>query len=182
MTDVSLCFEVHQPIRLKKEFFWESSSLKRVPPGSLMDFYFDDLENGRIFNRVSSKCYLPANRIILDEIKRFENAEKPFKVAYSISGIFLDQCRRYNPDVLDSFARLIDTGKAEVMEQTYYHSLASLYEDKQEFYEQVKMHRELIWDTFAVRPTTFRTPSFCTTTRSHEWWRAWATGPSSQKE
>ncbi len=155
MTDVSLCFEVHQPIRLKKEFFWEGSSLKRVAPGRLMDFYFDDQENRRIFNRVSSKCYLPANRIILDEIKRFGNAEKPFKVAYSISGVFLDQCRRYNPEVLDSFARLIDTGKAEVMEQTYYHSLASLYEDKQEFYEQVKMHRELIWDIFATRPTTF---------------------------
>ena len=41
------------------------------------------------------------------------------------------------------------------MEQTYYHSLASLYEDKAEFFEQVKMHNELIWDIFGLIPTTF---------------------------
>ncbi len=155
MTDVSLCFEVHQPVRLKKGFFWEGLPLRKVASGHLKDSYFDDQENRRIFNRISSKCYLPTNRIILDEIKRFENAEKPFKVAYSFSGVFLDQCRRHNPEVLESFVSLIDTGKAEVMEQTYYHSLASLYEDKQEFFEEVKMHRELIWDTFGLKPTTF---------------------------
>jgi alpha-amylase len=155
MTDISLCFEVHQPIRLKKGFFWEGLSLRRVAPGRLMDFYFDDQENGRIFNRVSSKCYLPTNSIILDEIKRFQNTEKPFKVAYSFSGVFLDQCKRYNPEVLNSFLRLADTGMVEVMEQTYYHSLSSLYEDKKEFFEQVKMHREIIWDIFALRPSTF---------------------------
>jgi len=43
----------------------------------------------------------------------------------------------------------------EVMEQTYYHSLASLYDDPLEYIEQIKMHRELIWDIFALRPTTF---------------------------
>jgi alpha-amylase len=42
-----------------------------------------------------------------------------------------------------------------LVEQTYYHSLASLYEDKQEFFEEVKMHGELIWDTFGLKPTTF---------------------------
>jgi alpha-amylase len=51
--------------------------------------------------------------------------------------------------------RLVDTGKVEVMEQTYHHSLASLYDEKSEFYDEVKMHRELIWDIFSKRPTTF---------------------------
>jgi alpha-amylase len=155
MTDVSLCFEVHQPIRLKKGFFWNGSPLKKVALGRLMDFYFDEQENHRIFDRISSKCYLPTNRIILDEIRRFENSEKPFKVAYSFSGVFLDQCSRYSPDVLESFIKLIDTGKAEVMEQTYYHSLSSLYNDKQEFFDEVKMHKEQIWDIFGLRATTF---------------------------
>jgi alpha-amylase len=155
MTDISLCFEVHQPIRLKRGFFWDGYPLKKVRPGQLMDFYFDEAENRRIFDRISSKCYLPTNQIILDEIKRFENAEKSFKVAYSFSGVFMDQCKRYQPEVLDSFIDLIDTGNAEVMEQTYYHSLASLYEEKQEFFDEVKMHRELIWDIFGLRPTTF---------------------------
>lgn len=154
MTDVALCFEVHQPLRLRKEFFWRRSLMKEVVP-ELQEFYFDDAENRRIFDRVSEKCYLPANEVILDCIRRHEGSERPFKVAYSFSGIFLEQCRRWRPEVLDSFSRLVDTGMVEVMEQTYYHSLASLYDGPEEFTEQVGMHRELIWDLFSLRPTTF---------------------------
>ncbi len=155
MTYVSLCFEVHQPLRLKKSFFWDRLQLKEVVPSDLFDFYFDGAENRRIFERVSSKCYLPANRIILEAIKKLEGAENPFKAAYSFSGVFLDQCRKYKPEVLDSFIKLVDTGLVEVLEQTYYHSLTSLFYDKTEFFEQVKMHRELVWDLFGFRPTTF---------------------------
>ncbi len=154
MTLISLCFEVHQPLRLNKNFFWDSSLHREVVP-DWREFYFDDSENKRIFERVSDKCYLPANKVILEGIQKHEGSDKPFKVAYSFSGIFLEQCRRYRPEVLDSFVELVETGQVEVMEQTYYHSLASLYEDAQEFYEQVKMHQELIWDIFAVKPTTF---------------------------
>ena len=154
MTLVSLCFEVHQPQRLKKNFFWDNSPLKEVVP-NLQEFYFDDSENRRIFERVSDKCYLPANEVILKCIRKHEGSDRPFKVAYSFSGVFLEQCRAYRPDVLDSFVRLVETGMVEVMGQTYYHSLASLYEDKAEFFDQVKMHKELIWDTFGMHPTTF---------------------------
>ncbi|MCP1392794.1 MAG: alpha-amylase [Methanothrix sp.] len=155
MTDVSLCFEVHQPLRLRKDFFWDGSPMRRVEPDQIFDFYFDDPENRRIFERVSEKCYLPANQIILEKISRYQDSERPFKTAYSFSGVFLDQCERYNPEVLESFARLVDTGMVEVLEQTYHHSLASLYEDGREFSEQVKMHRERIWDSFGVRPRIF---------------------------
>jgi len=154
MTDVSLCFEVHQPVRLNRDFFWGRSALKEVVP-DLQSFYFDHAENRRIFDRVSNKCYLPANEVILDAIHRHEGSDKPFKVAYSFSGIFLEQCRKFRPEVLDSFVRLVETGLVEVLEQTYYHSLTSLYEEKEEFFEQVKMHRELIWEIFGLRPTTF---------------------------
>jgi len=154
MTDVSLCFEVHQPLRLNKNFFWQRSLLKEVVP-DLQDFYFDNQENKRIFDRVSSKCYLPANKVILENIRKHDGSDRPFRVTYSFSGIFLEQCQKFRPDVLDSFVKLVETGQVEVMEQTYYHSLTSLYEDKQEFFEQVRMHREMIWDLFGLRPTTF---------------------------
>ncbi len=154
MTDVSLCFEVHQPLRLDKNFFWQRSLFKGVVP-DLQDFYFDKQENERIFDRVSSKCYLPANKVILESIHKHEVSDRPFKVAYSFSGIFLEQCQKFRQDVLDSFIKLVETGQVEVMEQTYYHSLTSLYEEKHEFFEQVRMHREMIWDLFGLRPTTF---------------------------
>ena len=154
MTLVSLCFEVHQPLRLKKNFFWEGYPLKEVVP-DLREFYYDDAENKRIFERVSEKCYLPANQVILESLRKHEGSDRPFKVAYSFSGTFLEQCKSFRPEVLDSFVRLVETGLVEVMEQTYYHSLASLYEDKSEFFDEVKMHREMIWDIFGRRPTTF---------------------------
>ena len=154
MTLVSLSFEVHQPIRLKKNFFWDGY-LNRQVVADLWKYYFDDPENRRIFERVSDKCYLPANRAILEGIKKLEGTDRPFKVAYSFSGVFLEECQRYRQDVLDSFAALVETGMVEVMEQTYYHSLTSLYDEPQEYIEQIKMHRELIWDIFALRPTTF---------------------------
>ena len=154
MTLVSLSFEVHQPIRLRKNFFWDGYLNRQVVP-DLSAYYFDEPENRRIFDRVSDKCYLPANRAILEGIKKLKETDRPFKVAYSFSGVFLEECQRYRPDVLDSFSGLVETGMVEVMEQTYYHSLASLYDDPGEFIEQIKMHRELIWDIFALRPTTF---------------------------
>lgn len=141
-------------MRLKRDFFWCGMPLRRAA-SNLQDFYFDDSENRRIFERVSSKCYLPANSTILEGIKKFESTDRPFKVAYSFSGVFLDQCMKYKPEVLDSFVSLVETGQVEVMEQTYYHSLSSLFDNKQEFHEQVRMHRELIWDLFGIAPTTF---------------------------
>ena len=155
MPDISLCFEVHQPLRLKKSFFWERSSFRKVEAGKLFDFYFDDQVNRRIFERISDKCYLPANKILLEEINRLKETDRPFKVAFSLSGIFVDQCRRYKPEVLDSFVRLVDTGHVELLEQTYYHSLTSLYPEKEEFLEQIKMHRELVWEVFGQRPEVF---------------------------
>jgi len=137
-----------------KIFSWQRSQLKEVVP-DLRDFYFDHTENRRIFERVSEKCYLPANEVIFESLRKHEGSDRPFKVAYSFSGIFLEQCRRFRPEVLDSFVKLVETGLVEIMEQTYYHSLSSLYEEKQEFFEQVSMHRELIWDLFGLRPVTF---------------------------
>jgi len=155
MTDVCLCFEVHQPLRLRKDFFWGGSPMRKIEPRQISDFYSDDPENRRIFNRVAEKCYLPTNEIILEEIRRHQDSERPFKAAYSFSGVFLDQCERYNPQVLESFTQLVETGMVEVLEQTYHHSLASLYEDGREFAEQVKMHRERIWDAFGTKPRIF---------------------------
>lgn len=117
--------------------------------------YFNDTENRRIFERVSRKSYLPANRIILEAINHYKETEHPFKAAYSLSGVFIDQCQRYCPAVLDSFADLVDTGMVEMLDQTYYHSLASLYDDNAEFSEQVKMHREAVWDLFGQKPEVF---------------------------
>lgn len=114
--------------------------------------YFDHHKNKEIMLKVARKCYLPANQMILDMINQNNGR---FKAAYSITGVALDQFAEYCPEVIDSFRKLVDTGYVELLDETYYHSLAFLY-SRREFREQVALHRKKIKDIFGVTPQVFR--------------------------
>ena len=75
--------------------------------------------------KVARKCYLPANEKMLELIERFDGQ---FKVAYSITGIALEQMHSYAPDVIESFQKLVATGCVELLAETYHHSLCSIYD------------------------------------------------------
>lgn len=118
--------------------------------------YFNDesgtsLDNQAIIKKVAGKCYLPANAVILENIKNHPD----FKASYSISGVALEQFEKYAPEVIDSFKALVDTGNIELLSETYYHSLASIYSEE-EFINQVKLHRKKIQELFGVTPSVFR--------------------------
>lgn len=141
----SLCFyfQVHQPYRLRHYSFFDIGK----------DHFYEDAEANRsIMEKVAAKCYLPMNELLLKLIRR-ENGR--FKVAFSISGVALEQFAQYKPEVIDSFRRLVNTGCVELLSETYAHSLASLY-DLEEFAEQVKLHDRMIGDCFGVTPEVFR--------------------------
>ena len=143
MTGICCYFQVHQPFRLKK------SSL--VDIGQNHD-YFDHAKNKAIMEKVAKKCYLPANKILIDLMHKYQGR---FKVAFSITGTALEQFEHYTPAVLDSFRTMADTGCVEFLSETYYHSLASLF-DKKEFVQQVEQHRAVIKKFFGQKPTIFR--------------------------
>ncbi|MEM1673884.1 MAG: glycoside hydrolase family 57 protein [Candidatus Bathyarchaeia archaeon] len=156
MTDICLLFEVHQPFRLKRDFNIGAAFQRGFSAEELHEVYFDNKINREIFMRVSSRCYFPATKIILEQIEKHRAGKKPFKVSFSFSGTFLEQCERWGPDLLDLFKQIVNTGCVELLGQTYYHSLASLNTyDKAEFIEQVKMHRQVIKDLFNYVPETF---------------------------
>ena len=141
----SLCFyfQVHQPDRLRLYRFFDIGNDSN---------YFDDFANRTILNRVAQRCYLPMNAILLELVKKYKGK---FKVAFSISGVALEQFEKYNPAVLESFRKLADTGYVEFLAETYSHSLASLKSDK-EFETQVKLHAKAIKKYFGITPTAFR--------------------------
>ncbi|MCW4016735.1 MAG: DUF5752 family protein [Candidatus Bathyarchaeota archaeon] len=154
MTDVCLMFEVHQPFRLNRNFHSDLLFKEKLTTKDLFDLYFDNGLNRYVFERAARKCYLPANQIILEQINKTKSTGKPFKVTYGISGVFLEQCQLWSPRLIESFKQLAETGCVEFMEETYYHSLASLYgDDRSEFVEQVKMHRQLMKELFGYEPT-----------------------------
>jgi len=116
------------------------------------DYYYDDFANKTILKRVAEKCYLPANELMLELIKRYKGN---FKVTYSISGTVLEQFKEYAPEVIESFRELAKTGSVEFLAETYAHSLSSLTSAK-EFKEQVLMHSNAIESLFGVKPKVFR--------------------------
>ena len=145
MATKSIClyFQVHQPDRLRQYRFFDIGN----------DYhYFDEFANRTIMRRVADRCYLPTNAILLDLIKA--NGKK-FKVAFSISGVAIEQFERFAPEVIDSFKALAATGCVEFLAETYSHSLASLSSVK-EFKEQVKQHSAMVEKYFGVKPTAFR--------------------------
>ncbi len=155
MTDVMLIFEVHQPHRIKKDFFWENRIFRHVKKEEFFEYYFDKEGNKEIFDRASRKCYFPSNNILLELIDRYKNDKKKVKVSFSVSGVFLEQCEMFNTDLLETFKQLAETGCVEFLSQTYFHSLASLYPERDEFIEQVKMHQQVMKDLLDYTPTVF---------------------------
>ena len=143
MVSVCFYFQVHQPMRLGRYSVFDIGGHRH---------YFDDQKNEAIIRKITQKCYLPANRIILDLINKTGGK---FKVAYSMTGVVLEQLEKYSPEVIDSFRKLVDTGCVELLDETYHHTISFLY-SKDEFKDQVKLHNKKIRELFNYRPKVFR--------------------------
>ena len=147
MTSVCLYFEVHQPMRLNR------FSVFSIGNQNSPKLYFDRDLNQEIFTKVAKKCYLPTNNLLLDLINKTDGK---FRISFSLTGTFVEYCNEFMPEIIDSFKELFKTGSVDMIEETYYHSLASLYDDLDEFEEQVKLHRNMIKQLFNYKPKVFR--------------------------
>ncbi|HBG69981.1 MAG: alpha-amylase [Bacteroidetes bacterium GWF2_43_63] len=143
MRSICFYFQVHQPFRLRTYRFFEIGNNHH---------YFDDYQNRYIMRRVADKCYLPMNKLLLDLIKEFGHQ---FKVSFSISGVALEQFKKYTPEVIDSYRALAETGCVEFIAETYGHSLAALRSEP-EFRAQVKRQQQLLNDLIGYQSTAFR--------------------------
>ena len=140
MTSICFYFQVHQPVRLNRFNMFSNSP------------YFDEIKNKNILEKVATKCYIPTNKILLDLIDQYK---KKFKIAFSLTGVFVEQCQKYVPHVIESFKQLANTGNVEFLSETYYHSLSALFSQR-EFEEQINLHKNLINDLFGQKPEVFR--------------------------
>lgn len=138
---------VHQPFRIRPYSIFDAG---------VEHNYFDAPDGTRTSNRdillkVAEKSYIPTNEYLM----RMIDAHPEFRFSISITGTIIEQFERYAPEVLESFRRLVATGRVEIVAETYYHSLAFFY-DRDEFQRQVDMHRQKIQEVFGVTPTAFR--------------------------
>ena len=143
MASICFYFQVHQPDRLRDYRFLD---IKHSP------FYLDNKSNQLILAKVANKCYLPMNRLIKRLIRETGGE---FKCAFSFSGVFLEQCQKFAPYILESFQELVASGSVEILAETYYHSLSFLY-NLEEWKLQISKHAAKVDEIFGVRPTVFR--------------------------
>lgn len=144
---IVLYMHVHQPFRVRHYTIFDAANNHDyfdAPYGSRTS-------NHKILNKVAEKSYLPTNRKLLELLQ--EHPE--FKLSLSITGTVLEQFERYAPNVLRSFQELTNTGRVEIVGETYHHSLAFFY-SLAEFEVQVDMHRNKVQELFGQTPKVFR--------------------------
>jgi len=156
---ITLYLHVHQP--------W------RVKPYSVFDIshdhqYFNsrhkDTDNEVIMKKVAEKSYRPMNALLEKLLERHPN----FRLSLSITGTFLEQAAAFTPDVIESFQRLVATGRVEIVAETHEHSLAFFY-SRSEFERQVHEHEQAIKRFFGVSPTAFRNTELSYNDELAEW-------------
>jgi len=142
MVSICLYFQVHQPYRIRRYSVFDI--------GNNSDYFFEK-KNREVLQKVAEKCYSPTSKLLL----RMLQNNPDFKISFSFTGVVLDQFQEYAPDVLQCFQDLVDTGRVEILDETYYHSLAFIY-SKREFEEQITMHNKKIRSLFGYKPQVFR--------------------------
>ncbi|MCQ2269834.1 MAG: glycoside hydrolase family 57 protein [Bacteroidales bacterium] len=142
MHKICFHFQISQPFRLRTYRFFDINQNHH---------YFDDYQNSYLANRLAERCYLPANAMFLELIRKYG---EQINLSFSISGSSIKLFQEYCPEVIQSFKKLIATGNVEITGSTFTHSIASLY-NKSCFLEQVHLQEKLLKEVFGIRPTTF---------------------------
>ena len=77
MKTICFYFQIHQPFRLRRYRFFDIGN---------NHYYYDDFQNEEIFHRISEKCYLPANRAIMEMIRKSGGKFKARLTPESLAG------------------------------------------------------------------------------------------------
>lgn len=144
---IVLYLHIHQPWRVRNYDIFDVASKHNYFSESASP----DQDNELIFHKIANKSYKPMNHLL----EKLLNDHPDFKVSLSITGTFIEQAEQFDPGILDSFRRLVDTGRVEILSETYHHSLAFFY-DRNEFEAQVERHRQKIREVFGVETRVFR--------------------------
>lgn len=146
MKTICLYFEIHQIIHLKRYRFFDIGT---------DHYYYDDFENARSIGEIAERSYMPALSTFLDMIK--EHGQY-FRIAFSISGVGLEQLEEHAPQVITKLQELNDTGCVEFLAEPYSHGLSSLANEKT-FEADVRKQAKKIQEYFGKKPTVLRNSS-----------------------
>ena len=143
MKTICLYFEIHQITHLKRYRFFDIGT---------DHYYYDDYENERSITDIAERSYMPALNAIGEMIKEHGKA---FKVAFSLSGVGIEQLELHAQQVLAKLQELNDTGCVEFLAEPYSHGLSSLA-NEDSFAADVKKQVAKIKEYFNQTPKVLR--------------------------
>ncbi|MBR3521415.1 MAG: glycoside hydrolase family 57 protein [Prevotella sp.] len=146
MKTICMYFEIHQITHLKRYRFFDIGT---------DHYYYDDYENERSITYIAENSYMPALSAIQEMIRSSEGA---FKVAFSLSGVGMEQLEMHAPQVLDKLQELNSTGCVEFLTEPYSHGLAGLA-NEESFKRDIEKMSDKIEQYFGKRPTVMRNSS-----------------------
>lgn len=146
MRTICLYFEIHQIIHLKRYRFFDIGT---------DHYYYDDYENERSIGDIAERSYIPALNTLLEMIR--DNGQY-FKVAFSISGVGMEQLEMHAPHVIEKLQELNDTGCVEFLAEPYSHGLSSLANETT-FADDVRKQCVKMEEYFGKKPVVLRNSS-----------------------
>lgn len=146
MKTICLYFEIHQIIHLKRYRFFDIGT---------DHYYYDDYENERSIGEIAEHSYMPALNTLLGMIRDSGGA---FKVAFSLSGVGMEQLEMHAPQVIEKLQEMNETGCVEFLAEPYSHGLSSLA-NEEAFAADVKKQAKKIEEYFGKKPTVLRNSS-----------------------
>lgn len=147
MRAICLYLHIHQPLRYREYSIFDVGNDSNY----YNDNYHSRQSNERIFKKVADKSYRPMLQLLEANMIKYPE----FKVSLSITGTWLEQAEAWAPELIEQIRRMVDRGQAEIVGETYYHSLAFFY-NVEEFEAQVNLHADTIKRFFGVAPQVFR--------------------------
>ena len=138
MRNISFCFQIHAPYRLKRYRFFDIGQ---------DHYYYDDMQTEDQISWLAQNSYMPLLCTLRDMVSM---SQGKFHCGLAVSGLTLDLCQQFAPEVIDVMKELAQTKSIEFIGVPYAHSLASEY-DRDEFIAQMKQTAALIEDLFGQK-------------------------------
>src|SRR6184192_4829870 len=131
----------HQPrrVRLPAQLI-----ARGTPPEKMDALIFDEAMDRRYFDKVAKYCYRPATELFQSLV------DKGMKISLGFSVSLLLQMRRFSPDVLAGFQKLVSHENVELVAVEPYHSFI-FYLDIAAFAERMAWGKHQLEETFQKR-------------------------------
>src|SRR3989344_7794298 len=108
MAKICWYLQLHQP--------WRLADFSVFDLNQKTTYFQDQLDlNRQVFNKVAAKSYRPMLSLLL----KLLNQQPNFHFTLSASGVFLEQAQKFAPDLIGLLQKLVATGRAELLAETY---------------------------------------------------------------